>query len=67
MTMEIPVLKKYFEDIEVKDARLRVQCTMECKFCDCTRDIRLSRKSVTDDLQIENKLKSNGFVDIGRL
>jgi hypothetical protein len=31
MAMEIPVLNKYFDDvIEVKDARLRDQCTMEC-------------------------------------
>jgi hypothetical protein len=42
MAMEIPVLEEYFEDIEVKDARLRNQCTMECEFCDCTRNIRLS-------------------------
>ena len=35
MAMEIPVLKEYFKDIvEVKDARLRDQCTMECEFCD---------------------------------
>src|SRR6185437_4395234 len=35
MAMEIPVLNKYFDDvIEVKDARLRDQCTMECEFCD---------------------------------
>jgi hypothetical protein len=35
--MEIPVLKEYFENIvEVKDTRLRDQCTMECEFCDCT-------------------------------
>jgi hypothetical protein len=34
MAMEIPVLKENFEDvIEVKDARLRHQCTMECEFC----------------------------------
>ena len=42
MAMEIPVLNKYFDDIiEVKDARLRDQCTMECEFCDCTRNIKL--------------------------
>ena len=30
MIMEIPLLNKYFEEtIEVKDARLRDQCTME--------------------------------------
>ena len=37
MAMEIPTLKEYFDKIvEVKDARLRDQCTMECEFCDCT-------------------------------
>jgi hypothetical protein len=41
MTMEIPVLNKYFEEIiEVKDARLRDQCTMECMVCDCTHNLR---------------------------
>jgi len=68
MAMEIPVLKEYFEDVvEVKDARLRDQCTMECEFCDCTRNIRLPGKSVTDELQIDDKHSSNEFVDIGRL
>ena len=34
MAMEIPVLKENFEDIvQVKDARLRDQCIMECEFC----------------------------------
>jgi len=68
MAMEIPVLKEYFEDIvELKDARLRDQCTMECEFCDCTRNIRLPGKSVADELQIDDKRRSNEFVDIGRL
>lgn len=68
MAMEIPVLKEYFEDVvEVKDARLRDQCTMECEFCDCTRNIRLPGKSVADELQIDDKHRSNEFVDIGRL
>jgi hypothetical protein len=57
MAMEIPVLKKYFDDvIEVKDARLRDQCTMECEFCDCTRNIKLPGKSLINDLNI-NKTK----------
>ena len=35
MAMEIPVLNEYFENVsEVKDARFRKQCTMECEFCD---------------------------------
>lgn len=68
MAMEIPVLKEYFEDVvEVKDARLRDQCTMECEFCDCTRNIRLPGKSVADELQIGDRRRSNEFVDIGRL
>ena len=68
MAMEIPVLKEYCEDIvEVKDARLRDQCTMECEFCDCTRNIRLPGKSVANELQIDNEWKSDEFVDMGRL
>jgi hypothetical protein len=68
MAMEIPVLKEYFEDVvEVKDARLRDQCTMECEFCDCTRNIRLPGKSLADELHIDNKWISNKFVDIGRI
>lgn len=35
MAMEIPVLNQYFESVsEIKDARFRGQCTMECEFCD---------------------------------
>ena len=68
MAMEIPVLKEYFKDIvEVKDARLRDQCTMECEFCDCTRKIRLTGKSIANELQIDNEWKSDEFVDMGRL
>jgi hypothetical protein len=81
MAMEIPVLSEYFDDaIEVKDARLRDQCTMECEFCDCTRNIKLPGKSLVNELNI-NKIKEeqlggdgdnnndddNGFLDIGRI
>ena len=84
MAMEIPVLNKYFDDvIEVKDARLRDQCTMECEFCDCTRNIKLPGKSLANELNI-NKIKEEGqqlgggdgdnnydndndFLDIGRI
>ena len=53
MAMEIPVLNKHFDEvIEVKDARLRDQCTMECEFCDCTRNIKLPGKSLVNDLNI---------------
>ena len=42
MAMEIPTLKEYFDNIvEVKDAPLRDQCTMECEFCNCTRSLKL--------------------------
>ena len=81
MAMEIPVLNKYFDDvIEVKDARLRGQCTMECEFCDCTRNIKLPGKSLANELNI-NKIKEeqqlggdydnndddDDFLDIGRI
>jgi hypothetical protein len=81
MAMEIPVLNKYFDDvIEVKDARLRDQCTMECEFCDCTRNIKLPGKLLANELNI-NKIKEeqqlggerendddyNDFLDIGRI
>ena len=71
MAMEIPTLKEYFDNIvEVKDARLRDQCTMECEFCDCTRSIKLPGKSLSDELDIpkeESSKNDNKFVDIGRL
>jgi hypothetical protein len=69
MAMEIPILNKYFDHvIEVKDARLRDQCTMECEFCDCTRNIKLPGKSLANELNI-NKIKKgdNDFLDIGRI
>jgi len=79
MTMEIPVLNKYFEDIiEVRDARLREQCTMECEFCDCTRNIKLPGKSLVNELDINkgkgaeednnnNDRNDNDLIDIGRI
>jgi hypothetical protein len=71
MAMEIPTLKEYFDNIvEVKDARLRDQCTMECEFCDRTRSIKLPGKSLSDELDItkeESRKNDNKFVDIGRL
>jgi hypothetical protein len=71
MAMEIPTLKEYFDNIvEVKDARLRDQCTMECEGCDCTRSIKLPGKSLADELDIprEDPRKTRSkFVDIGRL
>jgi hypothetical protein len=76
MAMEIPVLDKYFEDIiEVKDARLRDQCTMECEVCDCTRNMKLPGKSLANELNIkkmeeesgEYDNNNNNFLDIGRI
>ena len=71
MAMEIPTLEEYFDSIvEVKDARLRDQCTMECESCDCTRSIKLPGKSLPDELDIpkEDLDNSDGeFLDIGRL
>jgi hypothetical protein len=71
MAMEIPTLKEYFDNIvEVKDARLRDQCTMECEFCDCTRSIKLPGKSLLEELDIPKEdscSKNSEFIDIGRL
>jgi hypothetical protein len=71
MAMEIPTLKEYFDNIvEVKDARFRDQCTMECEFCDCTRSIKLPGKSLSGELDIPKEEvcnNDNKFVDIGRL
>jgi hypothetical protein len=71
MAMEIPTFEEYFDSIvEVKDARLRDQCTMECEFCDCTRSIKLPGKSLPDELEIPMEDPSNldgKFLDLGRL
>jgi len=70
MAMEIPVLNEYFVNVsEVKDARLRDQCTMECEFCDCTRNIKLSGKPLMDELNMLMKSKPyhDNFIDIGRI
>ena len=70
MAMEIPELSKYFgEVVEVRDARLRNHCTMECEFCDCTRNVKLPGKSLVDELGIETEIESekDSFVDIGRV
>lgn len=68
MAMEIPVLEEYFEEVvEIKDARLRNQCAMECEFCDCTRNIRLPGESIVNELQISDEQEAGEFVDIGRL
>jgi len=70
MAMEIPVLSQYFENVsEVKDARFRDQCTMECEFCDCTRSIKLPGKQLINELSItqEEVNRNTGFTDKGRI
>jgi hypothetical protein len=70
MAMEISELNKYFEDIvEINDARLRNQCTMECEFCDCTRSIRLPGKSLIKELELDKSVefKNGTLIDIGRI
>ena len=70
MAMEIPVLNQYFENIsEVKDARFRDQCTMECEFCDCTRSIKLPGKQLMNELNIlqEGSNRNGEFMDLGRI
>ena len=68
------VLSDYFENIsEVRDARFREQCTMECEFCDCTRNIKLPGKPLMDELstlmtsQPYHDIQSSNFIDIGRI
>lgn len=70
MAMEIPELNKYFSKVvEVKDARLRSECTMECEACDCTRSIKLPGKPLMKELGIGKNTGSerSDFVDIGRM
>ena len=74
MAMEIPVLNEYFEDVsEIRDARFRDQCTMECEFCDCTRNIQLPGKSLMDELstlmtsQPYRDIRSTNFIDVDRI
>jgi hypothetical protein len=73
MAMEIPVLNQYFENVsEVKDARFRDQCTMECEFCDCTRNIKLPGRPLMDEIGIAPKEEgyenyNTDFTDMGRI
>jgi hypothetical protein len=66
MAMEIPVLNQYLNVSEVKDARFRDQCTMECEFCDCTRSIKLPGKQLMNELNIIQD-RNDEFMDIGRI
>lgn len=73
MAMELPTLKEYFESIEqVKDARLREECTMECEACDCTRAIKLPGKTLANELnfnkdKLEGTENDTSFMDMGRI
>ena len=73
MAMELPTLGEYFDSIiEVKDARLREECTMECEACDCTRAIKLPGKSLIDKLdnqkdEVPGLSNNNSFIDMGRI
>jgi hypothetical protein len=70
MAMEIPELNKYFNKVvEVKDARLRSECTMECEACDCTRSTQLPGKPLMEKLGIgkNTRPERNDFVDMGRI
>ena len=71
MAMELPTLREYFNSVEeLKDARLRDECTMECEACDCTRAIKLPGRLLIDKLAIQEPVARNdnaSFVDMGRL
>jgi hypothetical protein len=74
MAMEIPTLKEYFESVEeVKDARFREKCTMECEACDCTRAIKLPGMPLVKKLNLENddidknEISRTEFIDYGRV
>ena len=74
MAMEIPTLKEYFESVEeVRDARFREKCTMECEACDCTRAIKLpgmplvKKLNLEDDDMDKKEISRTKFIDYGRL
>lgn len=74
MAMEIPTLKEYFESVEeVRDARFRDKCTMECEACDCTRAIKLPGMPLVKKLKLRNddmdrkEISRTEFIDYGRV
>lgn len=74
MAMEIPTLKEYFESVEeVRDARFRDKCTMECEACDCTRAIKLPGMPLVKKLNLRNddkhrkEISRMEFIDYGRV
>ena len=70
MAVEVPTLSQYLSLSEVKDARFRDQCTMECEFCDCTRSMKLPGKPLMDELGIDSKeegYENCNYLDVGRI
>lgn len=74
MAMEIPTLNEYFELVEeVKDARFRDKCTMECEACDCTRAIKLPGMLLVKKFHLRNddtgrkQIGRTEFIDYGRV
>jgi hypothetical protein len=69
MAMEIPTLEQYFKSVEVKDARFRDKCTMECESCDCTRAVKLPGKMLKENLNLslEKEHDKIKFTDFGRI
>jgi hypothetical protein len=74
MAMELPILKMYFDSIvEVKDARFRDKCTMECEACDCTRAIKLPGKPLIEKLNLmrdvlhEREADDTRFIDFWQI
>lgn len=67
MQMEIPSLLPYLDGLEVRDARKRKACTMECEACDCTRTVRLPGTPLGDRLGISPAELDGEYVDAGRL
>ena len=73
MAMELPTLERYFDSIvEVKDARFRDKCTMECEACDCTRAIKLPGIPLIDRLNLVKDVQKREsddtrFTDFGRV
>ncbi len=67
MQMEFPYLEDYFDALEVKDARRRKMCTMECEACDCTRTYRLPGSPLADHLGLNPEELDGDFSDPGRI
>ena len=67
MAMELPYLERYLDAVEVRDARRRKACTMECEACDCTRTLRLPGAPLADRLGLNNDGPEEDYIDPGRI